>query len=48
MEAQGLSTLKFSLPNGVQESDDPAACLGSQYVAPVVEANLTLSIDPII
>ena len=48
MTAQGLSTLKFSLPNGVQKSDDPAAFLGSQYVAPAVEANLTLSIDPTI
>ena len=48
MAAQGLSTLKFSLPNGVQKSDDPAAFLGSQYVAPAVEANLPLSIDPTI
>ena len=45
MAAQGLSTLKFSLPNGVQKSDDPAAFLGSQYVAPAVEANLPLGID---
>ena len=48
MAAQGLSTLKFSLPNGVQKSDYPAAFLGSQYVAPAVEANLPLGIDPII
>ena len=36
MAAQGLSTLKFSLPNGLQKSDDPAAFLGSQYVAPAI------------
>jgi hypothetical protein len=46
--AQGLTTLKFSLPNGLQKSDDPAAFLGSQYVAPVVEANLPLSLDPLL
>ncbi len=44
----GLSTLKFSLPNGLQKSNDPAAFLGSQYVAPAVEANLPLSIDPVL
>ena len=43
MAAQGLSTLKFSLPNGLQKSDDPAAFLGSQYVEPAVEAKLPLS-----
>ena len=43
--AQGLSTLKFSLPKGLQKSNDPAAFLGSQYVAPAVEANLPLNID---
>ena len=46
--AQGLTTLKFSLPNGLQKSNDPAAFLGSQYVAPVVEANLPLSLDPLL
>ena len=48
MVVQRLSTLKFSLPNGLQKSDDPAAFLGSHYVASTVEANLPLSIDPTI
>ena len=39
---------KFSLPNGLQKSDDPAAFLGSQYVASAVEVNLPLRIDPTI
>jgi ABC-type antimicrobial peptide transport system permease subunit len=39
LAAQGLTNLKFSLPNGLPKSDDPAAFLGSQYVAPVVEAD---------
>ena len=46
LAAQGLSTLTFSLPNGLQKSNDPAAFLGSQYVAPAVEANLPLNLDP--
>ena len=45
MVVQGLSTLKFSLPNGLQKSNDPTAFIGSQYVSHAVEANLPLSID---
>ncbi len=48
MVVQGLSTLKFSLPNGLQKSNDPTAFIGSQYVSHAVEANLPLSIDPTI
>ena len=48
LTAQGLTTLKFSLPNGLQKSDDPVAFLGSQYLAPLVEANLPLSLDPLL
>ena len=48
MAAQGLSTLKFSLPNGLQKSVDTAAFLGSQYVVPAIEANLPLSMNPTI
>ena len=48
LAAQGLSTLKFSLPKGLQKSNDPAAFLGSQYVAPAVEVNLPLNIDPLL
>ena len=45
MVVQGLSTLKFSLPNGLQKINDPTAFIGSQYVSNAVEANLPLSID---
>jgi len=48
MVVQGLSTLKFSLPNGLQKINDPTAFIGSQYVSHAVEANLPLSIDPTI
>jgi ABC-type antimicrobial peptide transport system permease subunit len=48
LAAQGLTTLRFSLPNGLQKSNDPAAFLGSQYFAPAVEANLPLSLDPLL
>ena len=48
MEVQGLSTLKFSLPNGLQKINDPTAFIGSQYVSHAVEENLPLSIDPTI
>ena len=48
MAVQGLSILKFPLPNGLQKINDPTAFIGSQYVALAVEANLTLSIDPTI
>ena len=48
MLVQGLSTIKFSLPNGLQKSNDPTAFIGSQYVSHAVEANLPLSIDPTI
>jgi len=48
MVVQVLSTLKFSLPNGLQKSNDPTAFIGSQYVSHAVEANLPLSIDPTI
>ena len=48
MVVQGLSTLKFSLPYGLQKSNDPTAFIGSQYVSHVVEENLPLSIDPTI
>ena len=48
MVVQGLSTLKFPLPNGLQKSNDPTAFIGSQYVSHAVEANLPLSIDPTI
>ena len=44
----GLSILKFSLPNGLQKSNDPTAFIGSQYVSHAVEANLPLSMDPTI
>lgn len=45
LASRGLSTLRFTLPNGLRKSDDPAAFLGSQYVPPPLEANLPLSID---
>jgi ABC-type uncharacterized transport system permease subunit len=48
MLVQGLSTLKFSITNGLQKSNDPTAVIGSQYVSHAVEANLPLSIDPTI
>ena len=48
MVVQRLSTLKYSLPNGLQKSNDPTAFIGSQYVSHAVEANLPLSIDPTI
>jgi ABC-type antimicrobial peptide transport system permease subunit len=48
LATQGLSTLKFTLPSGLQKSNDPAAFLGSQFVAPAVEANLPLTIDPVL
>ncbi len=43
MVVQVLSTLKFSLPNGLQKSNDPTAFIGSQYVSHAVEANLPLN-----
>ena len=48
MVVQGLSTLKFSLSNGLQKINDPTAFIGSQYVSHAVEENLPLSIDPTI
>ena len=48
LAAQGLTTLRFSLLNELQKSNDSAAFLGSKYVAPVVEANLPLSLDPLL
>ena len=48
MVVQGLFTLKFSLPNGLQKINDPTAFIGSQYVLHAVEENLPLSIDPTI
>ena len=48
MVVQGLFTLKFSLPNGLQKVDDSTAFIGSQYVSHAVDANLPLSIDPTI
>jgi hypothetical protein len=48
MLVQGLSALKFPLPNGLQKSNDPTAFIGSQYISHAVEANLPLSIDPTI
>ena len=44
-DAHGHTTLKFFLQNGLQKSNDPAAFLGSQYAAPLMEANLPLSLD---
>ena len=43
LATQGLTTLKLSLPTGLQKSDNPVTFLSSQYVAPVVAANLPLS-----
>ena len=48
LAAQGLTTLRFFIPNVLQKSNEPAVFLGSQYVAPVVEANLPLSLDPLL
>ena len=45
MIVHGLSTLKFSLPNGLQKINDPTAFIGSQNVSYAVEENLPLSID---
>ncbi len=45
LASRGLSTLRFTLPNGLRKSDDPAVFLGSQYVPPPLEANLQLSMD---
>ena len=48
MLVQRLSTLKFSLPYGLQKINDPTAFIGSQYVSHAVEENIPLSIDPTI
>ena len=48
MVVQGLSTLKFSLPNGLQKINDPTTFISSQFVSHAVDVNLSLSIDPTI
>ena len=42
---QRPTTLKFSLPNVLQNSYNPTTFLGSQYVSPKLEVNLPLSLD---
>lgn len=44
----GISTLTFTLPNGLDRSDDPSAYLDSQFSAPAIEATLPLEIAPLV